>query len=95
MKRSEVKLHYVADAKAKTLKRAKWESFEFLMHSEDEILVRNKSYGTESEKHTHVVHFEDNEPKHCTCKANKHIEGPCKHRVAAAVNDVVMGVMVG
>ncbi|QLH79937.1 SWIM zinc finger family protein [Halosimplex rubrum] len=64
-------------------KRAQYEAFEFTL-SHGGVQVRNGSHEHPSE-HEYLVRIDDGVPVSCSCPADKHYEGACKHRVAVAI----------
>jgi hypothetical protein len=74
-------------------KRAQYEAFEFTLVPEG-IRVRNGSYA-DPENHEYLVTVADGVPTDCTCPANAHYEGACKHRVTVAIRrPLIDAVMV-
>ena len=71
-------------------KRAKYEAFEYRVPTEGAVRVENKSYGDESGEHVYVVSVEDRVTTECTCPADEHRPGKCKHRVAVENNAPVL-----
>ncbi|QLH81378.1 SWIM zinc finger family protein [Halosimplex pelagicum] len=64
-------------------KRAQYEAFEFTLVS-GAVQIRNGSHEHPSE-HEYLVRIDDGVPASCTCLADEHYEGACKHRVAVAI----------
>ncbi|QLH76950.1 SWIM zinc finger family protein [Halosimplex rubrum] len=64
-------------------KRAQYEAFEFTLVSEG-VQIRNGSHEHPGE-HEYLVRSDDGVPASCTCPADEHYEGACKHRVAVAI----------
>ncbi|WP_415383008.1 SWIM zinc finger family protein [Halosimplex sp. TS25] len=64
-------------------KRAQYEAFEFSLVAGN-VSIRNGSHANPSE-HEYLVTVEDGLPIECTCPADDHYEGACKHRVAVAI----------
>jgi hypothetical protein len=81
-----------------TAKRASWEAFEFSIPTENQIRVMNASYGATKAEHTYTVTVDVRDdgivPLHCTCPADQHQSGACKHRIACAVRRVVLSAAV-
>lgn len=74
-------------------KRAQYEAFEFTLVP-DGIRVRSGSYA-DPENHEYLVTVTDCVPTDCTCPADAHCEGACKHRVAGAIRrPLINAVMV-
>ncbi|QLH84817.1 SWIM zinc finger family protein [Halosimplex pelagicum] len=71
------------DVSTRVAKRAQYEAFEFALAAGN-VLVRNGSHPNPSE-HEYLVTVEDGLPIECTCPADDHYEGACKHRVAVAI----------
>ncbi|WP_254272316.1 SWIM zinc finger family protein [Haloarcula marina] len=71
------------DFTTRVAKRAQYEAFEFDLLGE-QIRVRNGSYA-DPENHEYLVRIEDGIPVSCTCPADEHFEGACKHRVGVAI----------
>jgi len=71
------------DFTSRVAKRAQYEAFEFTLVSEG-IQVRNGSHERPSE-HEYFIRVDDGVPVSCTCPADEHYEGACKHRVAVAI----------
>ncbi|QLH79827.1 SWIM zinc finger family protein [Halosimplex rubrum] len=67
----------------RVVKRAQYEAFEFSL-VDDGVLVRNESHADPSD-HEYLVTVADGLPTACTCPADDHYEGACKHRVAVAI----------
>ncbi|WP_114578478.1 SWIM zinc finger family protein [Saliphagus sp. LR7] len=72
----------------RTLRRAQYEAFEFEL-VEQGVLVRNASHENPS-KHEYLVRIDDGLPDSCTCPADEHHQGACKHRVAVAIRSHVL-----
>jgi hypothetical protein len=51
--------------------------------------VTNASHADPSE-HEYTVRVVDGFPTSCTCPADEHYDGACKHRVAVAINRAVL-----
>lgn len=84
---------------SRTRKRAEWEAFEYTVIAENQIQVVNGSYGAEKDEHEYTVTVEQDEtgrisPLHCSCPAFQQHSGACKHQVATAMHDVVLGAAV-
>lgn len=82
----------------RTRRRAQWEAFAFTVIAENQVEVRNESHADPAD-HTYRVTVEQRSdgkvrPLHCTCPAFQHHAGDCKHIVAAAIRDVVLGAAV-
>lgn len=73
-------------------KRAQWEAFEFTVLGEDDVEVVNGSHD-EPEEHTYTVHVEGEIPSDCTCPAWEFQDGACKHMVAVAIREPVLGAV--
>ncbi|WP_114579615.1 SWIM zinc finger family protein [Saliphagus sp. LR7] len=71
------------DMAERTLQRAQYEAFEFEL-VEQGVLVRNASHENPSD-HEYLVRIDDGLPDSCTCPADEHHQGACKHRVAVAI----------
>lgn len=87
------------DFDQRTRKRAMWEAYEFEILAENQIRISNASYGHEKADHEYTVNVEQKDdgtiiPIHCTCPAYMHSEGDCKHMVACAIRQVVLGAAV-
>jgi len=72
-----------------TLKRAKWEAFEFTVCSNGIVNVMNVSYGRDTVGHTYSVRLDDGVPIACSCPYYEHRDTSCKHMVAVATTEVV------
>jgi hypothetical protein len=83
-----------------TRKRAEWEAFEFTIECENQITVTNGSYGHKKDDHEYSVTVEQRDetgritPLHCDCPAFQYYSGACKHIVATALHNVVLGAAV-
>ena len=64
-------------------KRAQYEALEISICG-TAILVRNESHADPAQ-HEYTVTVEDGVPVECTCPADAHFDGACKHRVAVAI----------
>lgn len=69
-------------------KRAQYEAFEFTVVREG-VQVRNCSHANPAE-HDYLVTITDGLPTSCSCPADAHFEGACKHRVAVAIRRPVL-----
>ncbi len=76
------------DMTERTLQRVQYEAFEFEL-VEQGVLVRNASHENPSD-HEHLVTIGDGLPDSCTCPADEHHQGACKHRVAVAIRTPVL-----
>ncbi|PSP55995.1 hypothetical protein BRC82_03240 [Halobacteriales archaeon QS_1_67_19] len=73
-----------------TLKRARWEAFEFTVCPNGVINVRNASYGPDATGHAYSVRLDDaGVPTACSCPHYEHRDASCKHIVAVASTDAV------
>lgn len=79
----------------KTAKRAQFEGFEFSIEGPGRVRVTNASYGEEKDDHSYTVTVTDGVPTECTCPADEHREGACKHRVAVAIRGPIMEAAAG
>lgn len=75
---------------ATTTKRAQYEAFEFDLEAPGLVRVTNGSYGDGADDHSYTVTIEAGVPTSCTCPADEHRSGACKHRVAVAIREPVM-----
>ncbi|WP_435361593.1 SWIM zinc finger family protein [Haloarchaeobius sp. DFWS5] len=73
-------------------KRAQYEAFEFELVA-DGVRVRNGSHAN-PEDHEYLVTVRDGVPSSCTCPADEHYEGACKHRVAVAIHRPVLDAVI-
>jgi len=71
-------------------KRAQWEAMEFRLGAPGAVRVENVSYGEESGEHVYVVTVEGGAAIECTCPADEHQPGRCKHRHAVEANEAVL-----
>ncbi|SDG02717.1 SWIM zinc finger family protein [Halorientalis regularis] len=78
------------DADVTVEKRASWEAFEFTLLGNGDVEVVNTSH-EEPEEHTYTVHVEGGIPSDCTCPAFEYQNGACKHMVAVAIREPVLG----
>lgn len=77
-------------AKERIDRRAQWESFEFAVcPGVGKVNIVNTSYNDDG-NHTYTVSVEDGEATDCTCPANQHRPGACKHRVAVSQQPAVL-----
>ncbi|MBX0325829.1 SWIM zinc finger domain-containing protein [Halomicroarcula sp. F13] len=76
---------------SRVAKRAQYEAFEFDLLG-DRIRVRNGSYA-DPENHEYLVQIEDGVPVSCTCPADEHFEGACKHRVGVAIRRPIVDLV--
>ena len=76
------------DATRRTVKRAQYEAMEFSLAS-DGVQVRNNSHAN-PESHEYLVKVADGVPATCTCPADDHYSGACKHRVAVAIRRPIL-----
>ncbi|WP_114578824.1 SWIM zinc finger family protein [Saliphagus sp. LR7] len=76
------------DTTERTLQRSQYEAFEFEL-IEQGVLVRNASHEYPSD-HEYLVTIDDGLPNNCTCPADEHHQGACKHRVAVAIRTAVL-----
>jgi len=81
------------DVSSRVAKRAQYEAFEFTL-ADDDILVRNRSHADPSE-HEYLVNVDEGVPVSCTCPADTHYAGACKHRVAVAIRRPVLDAATG
>lgn len=72
---------------ALVLKRAQYEAFSFEVEP-GRVTVRNGSWAAPRE-HEYSVRVIDGVPTECTCPADEHHDGACKHRVAVAIRGPV------
>lgn len=78
-------------AEERTDRRAQWESFEFCVPIDGKVNVSNLSYGAdEARDHTYTVTVTNGSAAECTCPADEHRAGACKHRVAVDRNAAVL-----
>ncbi|MFB6202554.1 MAG: SWIM zinc finger family protein [Halorhabdus sp.] len=70
-------------------KRAQYEAFEFTVTPAG-ARVRNCSHAN-PDAHEYLVTVQDGVPIACTCPADEHYDGACKHRVAVAIREPVLG----
>lgn len=82
----------VLDADAQTRKRAQFEAFEFEVTGDDTVRIVNQSH-SDATDHSYTVTVDSGVPTSCTCEAFQYHEGPCKHQVAVAINDPVLGAI--
>lgn len=75
-----------------SLRRAQTEPFEFRLVPEG-VLVRNLKYANPAE-HEYLVTVEAGVPICCTCPADLHYDGACKHRLAVAIRKPVLDAAV-
>lgn len=80
----------VLDANVATEKRASWEGFEFTLLGDGDVEIVNSSYEN-PEDHSYRVHVEAGIPSDCSCPAFEYQDGPCKHLVAVAIREPVLG----
>jgi hypothetical protein len=73
-------------------KRAQYEAFEFSLIPGG-VRVRNGSYA-DPENHEYDVAIRDGVPVACTCPADAHFHGACKHRVAVAMRRAVLDAAI-
>jgi len=78
---------------SRVAKRAQYEAFEFTLVA-DGVQVRNGSHEHPSE-HEYLVNMDDGIPASCTCPADEHYEGACKHRVAVAIRRPLVDAILG
>lgn len=82
------------DADETTEKRAKWESFAFVLPTAGKVNVANHSYGDdEAKEHTYTVTVDEGGPIECTCPAFEYHCAPgeaCKHMVAVTETEPVL-----
>lgn len=72
-------------------KRARWESFSFVIPCKGKVNVANHSHGeNEVAEHTYTVTVEDGEATDCTCPAAEYHGFPCKHALAVEQNEAVL-----
>ena len=76
----------------RALKRAQYEAFDFRL-TPDGVEVRNGSHADPSE-HVYTVTVADGVPATCTCPADDHYDGACKHRLAVAIREPVLEAAV-
>lgn len=76
------------DFSARVAKRAQYEAFEFTIEDEG-VRVRNNSHADPAE-HEYRVQVSDGLPASCTCPADDHYDGACKHRVAVAMREPIL-----
>lgn len=69
------------------LKRAQYEAFSFEVEP-GRVTVRNQSWADPKE-HEYSVRVIDGVPTDCTCPADEHQDGACKHRLAVAIRSPV------
>lgn len=80
----------------KVQKRAQWESFAFSVIEPGTVRVENHSYGAdEVDEHTYRVEIKHGSAVACTCPADEHHPGPCKHRTAVEANAPVLAAASG
>ncbi|WP_232700633.1 SWIM zinc finger family protein [Halobacterium wangiae] len=75
-------------ASNRVLKRAQYEAFEFSLF-EGDIIVRNASHANPSE-HEYRITIQDGRPIRCSCPADAHYKGACKHRVGVALRRPIL-----
>lgn len=84
----------VLDADETTEKRAKWESFAFVIPTAGKVNVANHSYGDEeAREHTYTVTVDAGGPIDCTCPAFEYHCQPgeaCKHMLAVMETEPVL-----
>lgn len=71
----------------RTRKRAEYEAFTFIPTATG-VRVRNESHA-EPTAHEYRVTVRDGVPTACTCPADEHGQGACKHRIAVAIRSPV------
>lgn len=71
------------DFSKRVAKRAQYEAFAFSIAG-DCVRVRNESHA-DPDDHEYLVTVDGTTPTRCTCPADEHFEGACKHRVAVAI----------
>ncbi|MFC4986806.1 SWIM zinc finger family protein [Saliphagus infecundisoli] len=76
------------DTTERTLERAQYEAFEFEL-IEQGVVVRNASHEDPSD-HEYLVTIDGGLPDSCTCPADEHHQGACKHRAAVAIRTAVL-----
>ncbi|MFC6863087.1 SWIM zinc finger family protein [Halomicroarcula sp. GCM10025817] len=76
---------------SRVAKRAQYEAFEFDLLG-DRIRVRNGSHA-DPENHEYLVRIEDGVPVSCTCPADEHFQGACKHRVGVAIRRPIVDLV--
>lgn len=72
---------------SRNLKRAQYEAFSFEVEP-GRVTVRNQSWADPRE-HEYSVRVIDGVPTECTCPADEHQVGACKHRLAVAIRGPV------
>ena len=63
---------------------------EFRLGAPGAARVENVSHGEGSGEHVYVVMVEDGAAIECTCPADEHQPGRCKHRHAVEANEAVL-----
>jgi hypothetical protein len=80
----------------KVQKRAQWESFAFAVVEPRTVRVENHSYGKDAvDDHTYRIEIEHGSAVACSCPADEHHPGPCKHRTAVEQNTPVLPAASG
>ena len=78
-------------AEERTTRRARWESFEFVVPTVGEINICNMSYGADDARnHIYTVSVEGRRATDCTCPAAEYRPGECKHQPAVENTPAVM-----
>jgi len=74
------------------LKRAQYEAFDFRV-TDGGVVVRNGSHANPDD-HVYTVTVANGVPSVCTCPADEHGDGACKHRLAVAIREPVLNAAV-